>query len=207
MKGGTISGLLGWHVDRLYRSMRDPERLIDVVEVAGVRFQTVNSGTIDLTNAAGKMVVRILGSVARQESEHHAKVAKQGAAVTGEWCASGSRPFGCNKIGVPLEPEVTARLPRTSCPAAACTPSPESGISGASPRCGSNLMTGRTVRPPRHNDKDTSLTIAPSDAQEFNDATSNRTNSVMVACIAGCLHGAVASGAGGGLPGEANAHC
>ena len=28
------------------------------------------------------------------------------------------------------------RLPRTSCPAAACTPSPESGISGASPRCG-----------------------------------------------------------------------
>ncbi len=78
-EGGTISGLLGWHVDRLYRSMRDLERLIDVVEVAGVRFQTVNSGTIDLTNAAGKMVVRILGSVARQESEHHAKVAKQGA--------------------------------------------------------------------------------------------------------------------------------
>lgn len=60
--------------------MRDLERLIDVVEVAGVRFQTVNSGTIDLTNAAGKMVVRILGSVAQQESEHHAKVAKQGAA-------------------------------------------------------------------------------------------------------------------------------
>ena len=79
-EGGTISGLLGWHVDRLYRSMRDLERLIDVVEVAGVRFQTVNSGTIDLTNAAGKMVVRILGSVAQQESEHHAKVAKQGAA-------------------------------------------------------------------------------------------------------------------------------
>lgn len=56
--------------------------------------------------------------------------------MAGEWCASGSRPFGCSKIGVPLEPEVTARLPRTSCPAAACTPSPESGISGASPRCG-----------------------------------------------------------------------
>ena len=32
-EGGTISGLLGWHVDRLYRSMRDLERLIGVAEV------------------------------------------------------------------------------------------------------------------------------------------------------------------------------
>jgi hypothetical protein len=34
MKDGTISGLRIWRVDRVYRSMRDLERLIGVAEVA-----------------------------------------------------------------------------------------------------------------------------------------------------------------------------
>jgi hypothetical protein len=38
-------------------------------------------------------------------------VADKERAEAGEWCASGSRSFGCGKIGVPLEPEATARLP------------------------------------------------------------------------------------------------
>lgn len=105
-----FTGLVVWHVDRLYRDLKDLERLIDVADVAGVRFETVNSGSFDLTSSAGKMMARILGSVARQESEHHAerrRAANRKRAVSGAWRREGSRPFGYDKAGVPLEPEAS----------------------------------------------------------------------------------------------------
>ena len=110
MKSQRVDALIVWHVDRLYRSMKDLERIIDIAEVAGVRIQSVNSGQIDLTNSAGKMIARILGSVARQESEHHAerrREANRERALAGQWCATGSRPFGFNPDGTHREPEAT----------------------------------------------------------------------------------------------------
>jgi site-specific DNA recombinase len=107
---GQFTGLVVWHVDRLYRDLKDLERLIDVAEVAGVQFETVNSGSFDLASSAGKMMARILGSVARQESEHHAerrREANRKRAVSGAWRKEGSRPFGYDKTGVPLEPEAS----------------------------------------------------------------------------------------------------
>jgi site-specific DNA recombinase len=110
MKAGAFDSLIVWHVDRLYRSMKDLERLIDVAEVAGIQFKTVTSGDLDLGTSAGKMIARILGSVARQESEHHAErrtEANLERAVAGQWCGTGNRPYGYDKTGVPLEPEAS----------------------------------------------------------------------------------------------------
>ncbi|KLO30564.1 hypothetical protein ABW16_06580 [Mycolicibacter heraklionensis] len=110
MAAGDFSVLIVWHIDRLYRSMKDLERIIDVAEGGGIQIQTVSSGDLDLSTSAGRMIGRILGSVARQESEHHAerrKLANKEHALAGRWCSTGSRPFGYDKTGVPLEPEAT----------------------------------------------------------------------------------------------------
>ena len=56
------------------------------------------------------MVARILGSVARQESEHHSerrRAANMQRAEFGAWQAQ-SRTFGYTQDGTPLEPEATA---------------------------------------------------------------------------------------------------
>jgi hypothetical protein len=56
------------------------------------------------------MVARILGSVSRQESEHHAerrKAANRERRLAGVWRKEGSRPFGFNGDGTHREPEAT----------------------------------------------------------------------------------------------------
>ncbi len=110
MKRGEIDALICWHTDRLYRSMRDLERLIEIADAARIPIKTVQGGEIDLSTSAGRMIARILGSVARQESEHmserrvRANVQK---AERGEW-STANRCFGFTLDGEPLEPEATA---------------------------------------------------------------------------------------------------
>jgi site-specific DNA recombinase len=110
MKRGEIDALVCWHTDRLYRSMKDLERLIEIADVSRVQIRTVNGGDLDLSNSSGRMLARILGSVARQESEHkgerqrHANVQR---AEAGTW-QTVWRPFGYTMTGEPLEPEATA---------------------------------------------------------------------------------------------------
>ena len=69
MTASVTHALICWHPDRPYRSMRDLERLIDIADAGGVSLRTVNGGDLDLANSSGRMLARILGSVARQESE------------------------------------------------------------------------------------------------------------------------------------------
>jgi DNA invertase Pin-like site-specific DNA recombinase len=109
MKNGEFGALICWHTDRLYRSMKDLERLIDIAEAGQVQIRTVQGGDLDLSTSAGRMVARILGSVARQESEHSAerrKRANQQQAAAGKW-VSANRPFGYTAKGEPLEPEAS----------------------------------------------------------------------------------------------------
>jgi hypothetical protein len=63
MKDGTVNALICWHTDRLYRSMRDLERLIEVADAAGAPIRTVQVGDLDLSTSAGRMVARILGPI------------------------------------------------------------------------------------------------------------------------------------------------
>jgi site-specific DNA recombinase len=110
MAAGHFAALIVWHTDRLYRSMKDLERLIDVADQRRVQLKTVEGGDLDLGTSAGRMLGRILGATARQESEHHAErrtAANLQRAAAGQWCNTGNRPFGYTKSGEPLEPEAS----------------------------------------------------------------------------------------------------
>jgi DNA invertase Pin-like site-specific DNA recombinase len=107
IKRGQYDFLICWHTDRMYRSIKDLERVIEVCDAAGVGIRTVNGGDLDLGNATGKMVARILGSVARQESEHKAERQKRAniqRAEAGSWWSS-HRVFGYNTDGTIREAE------------------------------------------------------------------------------------------------------
>lgn len=110
MKRGEINALICWHTDRLYRSMKDLERLIDIADTAQVAIRTVNGGDLDLSNSSGRMMARILGSVSRAESEHKGERQRRAniqRAEAGTW-RTVNRPFGYTTTGEPLEPEATA---------------------------------------------------------------------------------------------------
>lgn len=96
VKRGQYDVPVCWHPDRLYRSMKDLEHVIEVCDAAGVPIRTVNGGDLDLSNATGKMLARILGSVNRQESEHKAERQRRAniqRAEAGSWWSS-HRVFG-----------------------------------------------------------------------------------------------------------------
>jgi len=93
---GTATVVIVWHTDRLTRSIVELEEYIDLSDRRGIATHTVQAGTIDLASPSGRMTARILGAVARQESEHkghRVARARQQKAMAGEW-GGGIRPFG-----------------------------------------------------------------------------------------------------------------
>jgi site-specific DNA recombinase len=89
---GRFAVIVAWALDRLSRTVKDMERLVELAEVRGVRVATV-SGDIDLTTDQGRLVGRILAAVARGEVERkaerqrlaHSQRAEAGRPPTGGW--------------------------------------------------------------------------------------------------------------------------
>src|SRR5665811_1390508 len=69
MREGEIDVVLAYHTDRLQRSMKELETYIDAADAHGISTLTVRAGEMDLATANGRMVARIVGSIARHESE------------------------------------------------------------------------------------------------------------------------------------------
>ncbi|MEU3292985.1 recombinase family protein [Streptomyces longwoodensis] len=96
LEDGIATIVIAWHTDRLHRSPVELEGYIDVCERRGVSTHTVQAGELDLATPSGRMTARILGAVARQESEHKGERvarARRQKAMAGEW-TGGIRPFG-----------------------------------------------------------------------------------------------------------------
>ncbi|WP_435610851.1 recombinase family protein [Streptomyces sp. C10-9-1] len=96
LEEGAATVVIVWHTDRLHRSPTELERYIDLCERRGVSTHTVQAGELDLANPSGRMTARILGAVARQESEHKGhriSRARMQRAKAGQW-GGGIRPFG-----------------------------------------------------------------------------------------------------------------
>jgi len=98
LKNREIDAVLVWHPDRLTRHPRELEELIALVEGIGdVRIETVTAGDYDLSTSAGRSVARIVGAIARKDSDDastrlrrkHAELAAAGKVAGG-----GPRPFG-----------------------------------------------------------------------------------------------------------------
>jgi DNA invertase Pin-like site-specific DNA recombinase len=114
VKHGQVDAIVCWHPDRLYRRVADLQRLVEITD-RGVEIRTVNGGDLDLSNATGKMLARIVGSVAEMESEHKAERQRRAnvqRAEAGSWWSS-HRPFGYTKQGN-LEPREAALIRRAA---------------------------------------------------------------------------------------------
>lgn len=111
-ESGGFGVIIVWHVDRLARRPVDLERLVELAERKAVRVATV-SGDLDLGNDAGRLVARILVSVARAEVERKGarqKRAQVQAAQQGR-PAGGPRAAGYEPDGLTIR-QGEARLIR-----------------------------------------------------------------------------------------------
>ena len=98
---GEADVVVAWHVDRLTRKLVELEHLIELAERTGLRIATA-TGDVDLTTDAGRLVGRILASVARGEVERKGarqRRAQQQAAEQGR-PAGGRRAFGYASDGM-----------------------------------------------------------------------------------------------------------
>lgn len=100
VRDGQVDVVVAWHPDRLHRSPRELEDFISLVEARGVAVETVQAGSWDLSSASGRQTARILGAVARGESEHKSdrvRRALQQRAESGR--SHGRRPYGWTSSG------------------------------------------------------------------------------------------------------------
>jgi len=68
VRAGRIDALVVWDVDRLTRTPRELEDVIDLADSHGLQLANVG-GEIDLASPQGRLTARIKGSVARHEAE------------------------------------------------------------------------------------------------------------------------------------------
>jgi DNA invertase Pin-like site-specific DNA recombinase len=97
LRAKTIAGVVAWHPDRLHRRPVELEAFIDLVNSVGAVIETVQAGEFDLSTATGRMTARIVGAVARHESEHKSERHKAKArqlARAGKNHGGGTRPYG-----------------------------------------------------------------------------------------------------------------
>ena len=116
MKNGELDVVVTWANDRLHRHPRELEDFIDLVEACGVKVVTVTSGAYDLASPEGRAMARVVGAMARAESERkqvrirrkHQQLADAGLPVGGTrpyGYTSGMAPDGKVRIGMELHPD------------------------------------------------------------------------------------------------------
>ena len=92
--GADVGALVVAKLDRLTRSVRDLEALIELLEAKGVRLISA-SESIDTGSAAGRMVLRMLGTIAQWEREIIAERTSEAlAARRAAGRRAGNVPFG-----------------------------------------------------------------------------------------------------------------
>ncbi len=98
LKHGTRDAVLVWQLDRLHRQPRELEEFFDLVAAVGIaeNLATV-TGEYDLSTGEGRLMARIVGAVARKESDDKSlRLRRKHAelAAAGKVSGGGSRPFG-----------------------------------------------------------------------------------------------------------------
>jgi DNA invertase Pin-like site-specific DNA recombinase len=112
LSSGTVDAVVAWHPDRLHRSPRELEDFIDLIEATRAAVATVQAGDLDFATPSGRMAARVVGAVARGESEHKsARIKRQGeqAAAAGRY-HGGRRPYGYEPDGTTIVADEAAHL-------------------------------------------------------------------------------------------------
>lgn len=97
LSGGQRDGVLVYHLDRLHRQPRELEEFLDLCIRHGISHLACVTGEVDLATHDGQFHARILGAVARKESDDksrrlrrkHLEIARAGRTSGG-----GTRPYG-----------------------------------------------------------------------------------------------------------------
>lgn len=105
-----IGAVLVWHLDRLTRHPRELESFMDLCDELHVELGCV-TGDVDLSTHIGRLTARMLGGLARYESDHkserirrkHEEIAAKGGVSGG-----GSRPYGYEADKVTVRPAEAA---------------------------------------------------------------------------------------------------
>lgn len=113
LEAGTVTAVLAWHPDRMYRQSRELLDLIDLCDRGRVQVQTVTAGEVDLSTPAGRAVAKTIAAWNEYESEQ--KGERQRAkyrqlAEAGEMGNGGQRPFGYTRRRTALVPTEAAVL-------------------------------------------------------------------------------------------------
>jgi site-specific DNA recombinase len=99
---GLIGAVVVWHLDRLHRQPKELESFIDIVERHRVALASV-AGEHDLGSPEGRLHARILGAVARMESEHKSRRIRRQkleAIKRGQPLGGGYRAYGFESNGM-----------------------------------------------------------------------------------------------------------
>jgi len=108
---GAINGLLVYHLDRLHRQPSELEAFIDLCGRLRLTNVASVSGDIDLTTADGQFQARILGAVAKKESDDKSRRIRrkhEELAASGKVSGGGSRPYGYEADKMTLRPAEAA---------------------------------------------------------------------------------------------------
>ena len=97
MRAGAVDAVVVWHLDRLHRHPKELEEFFEVCDGARISALASVTGDTDLSTHDGRFLARILGAVARKESDDksrritrkHLEMAQAGRLIR-----SGTRPFG-----------------------------------------------------------------------------------------------------------------
>jgi DNA invertase Pin-like site-specific DNA recombinase len=157
IESGRADVVLAWHTDRLHRDLSELEHYVDVCETRKVPTHTVKGGDLDLSTASGRMVARILGSVARGEVEHMIERMESGkdrCRRLGAW-PGGARPFGYEPDGpsVRLGGEEAGRLAQVPDEAAAIKRAYKSVLAGVTLAAIARDWNRRGLRTPQSKSK------------------------------------------------------
>lgn len=106
IEAGRVNGIIVWDVDRLTRTPRELEDVIDYADQKGLRLASVG-GDIDLATEQGRMLARMKGTVARYEVEQSARrLRRKHAELAAGGRHNGPRPFGWDLVKVDDGPSV-----------------------------------------------------------------------------------------------------
>jgi DNA invertase Pin-like site-specific DNA recombinase len=113
LRSGAIRGVLVWHLDRLHRHPRELEAFLDLCDEVDVQILGCVTGDVDLADHGGRLLARMLGSLAKYESDHkserllrkHEELASRGKVSGG-----GSRPYGYEPDKLTVRPAEAAEI-------------------------------------------------------------------------------------------------
>ena len=97
LRGGFLDAVVVYDADRLHRQPMELEQFLDLCKEVGVSNLATVSGDIDLATHGGQLVARILGAVAKNESDAKSRRIRrkhEELAQAGKIAGGGTRPYG-----------------------------------------------------------------------------------------------------------------